>query len=588
MTTGAFNALLKTLEEPPKHAIFILATTEPHKIPLTVLSRTQRYDFRKISNQAIIDRMTWIIGKESIDVEKEALDVIARVAQGGMRDALSLLDQAIAHSDGKVTLNDVIELTGTVELHLIGEMTKVLVERNTAKALDQLDEILDSGKEGKFLIDDLLSYFRDILVFRRIGDKANLTKAVTDRSFQSIANSLELARVYDVIEQLSKCQQSLKFTGNERITIEVSLMKITSLPTTDDFSMLSSEVDQLKKYLAGNGNFPINSENVVEVSSTETAAILPESPSEEIQAESMDNLVNPFDILNQIEDDLNSNSGETSLEHEPLVDSSDLLEEREVVLNSNDIAEGEVVLDSNDMSVERELILDSNDMPVEREVVLNPSDKPVELELEIDATEQGADIDLFALMENDLKDFSDIQEKELIQVDKPKSFLEQVDKDMADGATYIEVKDFNSLSDENVPPEVEDHSSNIQENTQPNTKKMTPIKSPSEDKVLAILSGANKTLKQNYMEIHEEVLSILKKERFTAMALYREAQVVAVNENSIVIVYKEKPKVQLFEKVINRSVVKSVIEEVTNQAFNIIAVSEIEWKSIFETYLAKK
>lgn len=510
--------------------------------------------------------MTWIIGQEGMEVEKEALDIIARVAQGGMRDALSLLDQAIAHSNGKVTLDDVIELTGTVNLRLIGEMTKVLVNRDTAKVLDLLDEILDSGKEGKFLIDDLLSYFRDILVFRRIGDQANLTKAVTDISFKAIAKDLELARVYDVIEQLSKCQHALKFTGNERIAIEVSLMKITSSPTTDDFILLRKEVDQLKKYISENGPLPAvtNSEGVV-ATTIEIEEKQPVNPTE-IKEETNQGSVGHFDILSQVENDLNQKSSEI-----PFVEN-----------DAND--------DSNEIPIENEVKDDLNEVPSENQKNINTNEILDECKEEF-----NVGLDLFALMEKDLKDFSNSPEEEISPIqkkedpsqrDQPLSFLEQVERDMADGAEYIEITTF---SDENVPPVLEDDTfENNVENKLTKKEDMEIPKSEKEDKVLDILSYATKALKQEYLEKHEEVLNLLKKERFATMALYRESKVVAINEKFLVVTYPDKAKVQLLEKVINRSIVKSVIEEVTNRTLDIVAVSEAEWDSILAAFLNKR
>ena len=127
LSTGAFNALLKTLEEPHQKVIFILATTEPHKIPATIISRTQRFDFRRITSQEIIDRLAYILGQEGIEYEADALSVVARCANGGMRDALSLLDQMISFGDGKVTLDEAIQVSGSLTDDLMIDFVKVLL-----------------------------------------------------------------------------------------------------------------------------------------------------------------------------------------------------------------------------------------------------------------------------------------------------------------------------------------------------------------------------------------------------------------------------------------------------------------------------
>ncbi|USK62228.1 hypothetical protein [Peribacillus asahii] len=567
-TTGAFNALLKTLEEPPKHAIFILATTEPHKIPLTVLSRCQRYDFRKINNQVMIDRMSFIVEQEGVQVEREALDVIARVANGGMRDALSLLDQAIAHSDGKVTLEDVIELTGTVDLRLIGEMTQVLVNRDTAKALDLLDEILDSGKEGKFLIDDLLAYFRDVLVYRRIGDKANLTKAVTDVQFKTIAQSLELGRVYDVIEQLSKCQQALKFTGNERISIEVSLMKITSLPTTDDLISLREEVEQLKKIIAGNGTLPIAVTSEVATKTEETAET-PLPLQAEVEESADTSSQDPFALLGEIEADLKQESNPSTNELETHV--SEL----------NGPVEGGNIEVGEPLDFLSQVENDLNNSTEKTNVHESDLTNSV---AEQETTEENQDESL-----NSVEPLAE----DSIAASAPLPFIEQIERDIVNGESYIEVVGDFVPEDESIPPEEQipltDEHVPPAETGHADTPKdiVQPVKSDKEDQILEILSHATKDLKQAYFEKHEAVLATLKNDRVATMSLYRDAQVIAVSDKWVVLVYKEKAKTKMLEKVINRSIVKVVLEEVLTRPMDVIAVSEAEWLSIVSAFKNK-
>ena len=145
LSIGAFNALLKTLEEPPKHVIFILATTEPHKIPLTIISRCQRFDFRRITSQAIVNRMRLIMDESAISCEEKALQMIARAADGGMRDALSLLDQAISYSNEIVTVEDALTVTGAVSQNFLNTLSRAILDRDTVKGLQSLDELLLAG-----------------------------------------------------------------------------------------------------------------------------------------------------------------------------------------------------------------------------------------------------------------------------------------------------------------------------------------------------------------------------------------------------------------------------------------------------------
>ncbi len=170
ISVNAFNALLKTLEEPPKHVVFILATTEPHKIPLTILSRCQRFDFKPISNQAIVERMQTIIGTENISVSSEALETVALAAEGGMRDALSILDQAISYSEESVELEDVLAVTGGVSQQILNRIVMAMYERNVEDALRLLDELIQNGKDPGRFVYDMIYFMRDLLLFKSAPD----------------------------------------------------------------------------------------------------------------------------------------------------------------------------------------------------------------------------------------------------------------------------------------------------------------------------------------------------------------------------------------------------------------------------------
>lgn len=167
LSTGAFNALLKTLEEPPQNVIFILATTEPHKIPLTIISRTQRFDFKRISTQDIVDHMAHIMQEMALDYEEQALYVIGRAAEGGMRDALSILDQTISFSDEKVTLEDAMQVTGSLTYEMMDHYIQCCVAGDVERALEGLESILGEGKEARRFLEDLLLYCRDLLMYQQ-------------------------------------------------------------------------------------------------------------------------------------------------------------------------------------------------------------------------------------------------------------------------------------------------------------------------------------------------------------------------------------------------------------------------------------
>ncbi|MCU0615042.1 MAG: DNA polymerase III subunit gamma/tau, partial [Desulfobacterales bacterium] len=166
LSTAAFNALLKTLEEPPAHVLFIFATTEPHKIPLTILSRCRRHDFRRISIDAITDHLETICKKENFDIEKESLDLMAREAGGCMRDALSLLDQVMTCSQGGVARDQILNVMGVIDRKLIFDMTDGILAANVPDILMVMDEIYDRGQDMKKLYSDLLEHFRNLLVVK--------------------------------------------------------------------------------------------------------------------------------------------------------------------------------------------------------------------------------------------------------------------------------------------------------------------------------------------------------------------------------------------------------------------------------------
>ena len=167
LSTGAFNALLKTLEEPPANVVFILATTEPHKIPTTIISRTQRFDFRRITPQAILKRMEYILQQKDFTYDEAALKVIAKAAEGGMRDALSILDQVLSFGDNQVTLDNALLVTGSVTRDNLTKYLHQVVAKDTSSALATIHEILEDGKDAKRLIEDLINYCRDLLLYQQ-------------------------------------------------------------------------------------------------------------------------------------------------------------------------------------------------------------------------------------------------------------------------------------------------------------------------------------------------------------------------------------------------------------------------------------
>lgn len=268
LSTGAFNALLKTLEEPPQNVIFILATTEPHKIPLTIISRTQRFDFKRISTQDIVDHMAHIMQEMALDYEEQALYVIGRAAEGGMRDALSILDQTISFSDEKVTLEDAMQVTGNLTYEMMDHYIQCCVAGDVERALEGLESILGEGKEARRFLEDLLLYCRDLLMYQQ-APKLLAEKAGTlTEAFKELATQTPAEKIYQLIQILSDTQNEIRFTNNANIYLEVATVKLAktvqpnkhNTPETanqggsaegnPELADLQNQIGQLKKELA--------------------------------------------------------------------------------------------------------------------------------------------------------------------------------------------------------------------------------------------------------------------------------------------------------------------------------------------------
>ncbi|QDP38797.1 DNA polymerase III subunit gamma/tau [Radiobacillus deserti] len=245
LSIGAFNALLKTLEEPPKHVIFILATTEPHKIPLTIISRCQRFDFKRITQHSIVDRMQQIIEAEGITVSREALEAVAISAEGGMRDALSLLDQAISYSENEVTIEDVLAVTGAVSQNAILQIISSIYEKEIQQALQLVDHFIQEGKDPGRFVFDLIYYLRDLLLYQSAqGLGEILERAVLNDTFKELAERINPTWIQEAISYLNECQQEMKWTNSPKVFIEIAILKMADIQAGETDSVFDHEVIQ--------------------------------------------------------------------------------------------------------------------------------------------------------------------------------------------------------------------------------------------------------------------------------------------------------------------------------------------------------
>ena len=233
LSTGAFNALLKTLEEPPKHVIFILATTEPHKIPSTIHSRCQRFDFRGISKQDMVTHLNEIIDKEAIAIEPEAVDLICEAAEGGMRDAISLLDQVVSYTKEKITLTDIHAIRGSVSHEHMLAIAHALWHEDVIKALTTLDKLMDEGKEAHNIVNDLIGFYRDILLYKNTENLLDKSLFALEK-FQSLTSKLSNPLLFHYMDILSETKQSMRFSQKGKLYLELAFIKMVDQSLKDE------------------------------------------------------------------------------------------------------------------------------------------------------------------------------------------------------------------------------------------------------------------------------------------------------------------------------------------------------------------
>lgn len=233
LSKGAFNALLKTLEEPPEHLLFILATTEPQKIPATILSRCQRFDLKRISVKDMMANMNTICSDLGIEAEENALRMIANSSEGALRDALSILDRCLVYSVDKITYEDVIMLLGTVNYNTIIRFTDILIDKDIKELLVVLDEILSQGKEITLFLEGLIEHLRNLLILKSVKDGQSFVNTGEDAIKLMKNQSLKLTVDDNIryIEELSETLALCKRAVNSRILLETRLIKLLSVRT---------------------------------------------------------------------------------------------------------------------------------------------------------------------------------------------------------------------------------------------------------------------------------------------------------------------------------------------------------------------
>ncbi len=221
LSTGAFNALLKTLEEPPGHVIFVLATTDPHKVPATILSRCQRFDFKRLNQNEIVSRLKEISKKENIEITEEALNEIATLSNGGMRDALSLLDQAIAYSEQNITLDDIHEINGTITPEEQLEFIKNILSSDIETILKKIDNYENNGKDFIKLTEEIINFLRNIIIYK-CAPKFYEEKIKYNIEIENI----DTDKIFKYIKEFNNILNDMKNSNNPKILFELTIIKL--------------------------------------------------------------------------------------------------------------------------------------------------------------------------------------------------------------------------------------------------------------------------------------------------------------------------------------------------------------------------
>ncbi len=249
LSTGAFNALLKTLEEPPSYVIFILATTEVHKIPITVLSRCQRYDFRRITIETIAARLRELAEAEKIPVEDRALSYIAKAADGSMRDALSLLDQCVAfHYGTLLTYDNVLEVLGAVDASVFSELLRAILDKQTAECIRKLEEMVIQGRELSQFVTDFIWYLRNLLVLQSTDDAEDMLEMSEDnlKQLREEAGMVDGEMLMRFIRIFSELSNQLRYASQKRVLIEIALIKLTKPQMEENLDSILQRLSELE------------------------------------------------------------------------------------------------------------------------------------------------------------------------------------------------------------------------------------------------------------------------------------------------------------------------------------------------------
>lgn len=255
LSGGAFNALLKTLEEPPKHAVFILATTEPQKLPATIISRCQRFEFKALSISEISERLKKICENEEVIITEEALNLIAESAEGAMRDAISILDQAISYGNKEITIDDINGVTGSLSFEKVINLSNAIDSKDVHSTIQQLNDLISSGKEVNKIINSLLVFYRDVLLYKSVGNEGYNKYIFSKQSFQDFCSNIAVSKIMYFIDILCDVQSKVKYSTTPNIFLEIALIKMCNI-SVEELDIMKRLTELEEKI--NNGNIAVN------------------------------------------------------------------------------------------------------------------------------------------------------------------------------------------------------------------------------------------------------------------------------------------------------------------------------------------
>ena len=298
LSRHAFNALLKTLEEPPENVIFILATTEPHKVPDTIISRCQRFDFRRITTDDIVKRLEYISEKENINISKQALYSIAKNSQGGMRDSLALLDQvSVLGYNKQIDVEDINELLGRVSFDSLYEIVEDISSANSMESVSLIDKIYSKGNEPIQIITNLIQYFRDLIITKNCKDKQlvlNLTQFSETNldTAKNQADKFETDEIIQIIDRLSYYASQSKESTNKYLWLELCLIDLTNYKNLPSAKNLMKRIETLESQIAS-GNINVSPKTVQPQVTVKAPQPKPVQPKPEVQSEPVSSVIEP-------------------------------------------------------------------------------------------------------------------------------------------------------------------------------------------------------------------------------------------------------------------------------------------------------